>query len=67
MNNDEMTALIKVVNKLGFTVVEVKRERRDGIFAPGNNGEANETLVVRLLPRSKRCSSGGTEAKGDER
>jgi hypothetical protein len=64
MSNDEMTALIKGVSKMGFTVVEVKRERRDGIFTHGNSGEANEILVVRLPPVSKRRSGGGTEVKG---
>jgi hypothetical protein len=64
MNNDEMIALIKVVGKMGFTVVEVKRERRGGFFALGNSGEAIEILVVRLLPVSKRRSGGGTEVKG---
>jgi hypothetical protein len=28
MNNEDITALIKGVGKMGFTVVEVKRERR---------------------------------------
>jgi hypothetical protein len=64
MNNDEMIALIKRVGKMGFTVVEVKRERRGGLFAPSNSGEATEILVVRLLPVSNRRSGGGTEAKG---
>jgi len=52
MGNDKLEEIVKAIGKIGFTVIEVKQETKDGTpgIVESNGRGATGTVLIRMVP-----------------